>query len=410
MGIHAIANFFQSLSRPAVASAPGAPAPWPTAPAPVYTPDQLAFSAPPPQAAPAVATAPSPYGVPVAQPGWPQPTWNAAPAPAMSPAWQAPSAQPGVPNQADPRMVAQLQQALAELVALEAQLSLLLQQASQSAVPGWPGMPAPLPAAAPPPPPPPLPVPPPQVYLPAPMPAPAVTPQIPSPAPSFGWPSPQPGTWMPQQPVPQMWPQAAPPAPSWPLSPPVAGPAPAVPAAAQPAPTAAPQPGVTSLPAAPTPGKPTIPLTGLPAGTRLRLAPGTSVMGFDIDGTAAIRESTPQVLDLIAKGSAMFGMFRRTYGLRAETRKDGTVMINLNELGADGQPRQKVFGGKLKVIASKPGELTLRDPDGKPASIRQGADGSLTIEHPQGTVSLMVTGQAPLIAGVDDVDNDRPLA
>jgi hypothetical protein len=34
----------------------------------------------------------------------------------------------------------------------------------------------------------------------------------------------------------------------------------------------------------------------------------------------------------------------------------------------------------------------------------------LTIQHPEGTVKLLVRGVAPLLAGVDDVENDRPLA
>jgi hypothetical protein len=223
------------------------------------------------------------------------------------------------------------------------------------------------------------------------------------------------------------------PAPGWPpasvvpmnVPPPV--PLPPVPMAPPPVvpPLPAPPPVITAVPLPPLPGSVTpapgatapgtaqpalLQLSGLPAGTRLRLAPGTSVKGFDVSGTAAVRESSPQVLDLIAKGSALFGFVRRTYGLRAEAQPDGTMKIALNEIGRNGKPKKSVFSGKLKVLDSRPGSLKLEDPNGKAGSITQGPDGSLTVQHPEGTIRFLVAGRAPLIAGIDDVDNDRALA
>ncbi|MEB3283887.1 MAG: hypothetical protein VKN33_01190 [Candidatus Sericytochromatia bacterium] len=153
-----------------------------------------------------------------------------------------------------------------------------------------------------------------------------------------------------------------------------------------------------------------LPFPGLVAGTRMMLAPGTSVKGFAITGTAAVRSASSSTLDLVAKGAAFFGLFRRTYNLRVEMLKNGKVDVSLNEIDRNGNPKDKVFNGKLEVISQRPGELTLRAPDGKPGSIRQDADGSLLVQHPEGTVRLLFRGVAPLVAGLDDIANDRPLA
>lgn len=298
---------------------------------------------------PTAAVAPAP-----AAPAYGADRYVVASAPALY--WPA---TPPVPGPAlSPAAVAQLQAMRTELALLETQLAALLALVAAPAV-------SPLPVPA--------------------LPLPVVTPGVPA-----------------AQPVPAVPVPAPPPRPS------VAQPAPALPAPPPVIPSAVPTP-TPSAPAA-QPAPPSLPFQGLVKGTRMMLAPGTSVMGFDVSGTAAVRESSPQVLDMVAKGSAMFGMVRRTYALRVEMVSASEVNISLHEIGRNGKPKKKVFAGNLAVLKSQPGVLTLKDPDGKPGSIRQAADGSLTIQHPQGTVKLLMRGVAPLVAGVDDVENDRPLA
>lgn len=190
--------------------------------------------------------------------------------------------------------------------------------------------------------------------------------------------------------------------------PPVAQPLPPLPAPPPVLPPVVPAPAPVAPVVQPTPTG--LPFNGLVAGTRMMLAPGTSVMGFDVSGTAAVRESSPQVLDMVAKGAAMFGLLRRTYALRVEMLPGNKVRVGLHEIGRNGKPQKKVFAGKLDVIESRPGMLTIKDPEGKPGSILQARDGSLTVQHPQGTVKFLLRGVAPLVAGVDDADNARPLA
>ena len=360
---------------PSYPGAPPQPSPWGQAPSYPSVPPQPSpwgqtpsYPGAPPQ--------PSPWGQTPTYPGVPQQPspWGQAPSypsvpPQPSPWGQTPPLAPGP----TPAQLVEIQALMAEVARLQQQLDAILAMRPQPA-PGWGTQPA------------------------GPTPGWGVQPTTPA-FPMSVPPAPLP-TPLPQAPLPV--------APPLPAPPPVIPPAQTTPAPTPPSPT---PPPVIPAPSQPTTARPgLLQLSGLPAGTRLRLAPGTSVKGFDVSGTAAIRESSPQVLDLIAKGSAMFGFVRRTYGLRAEAQPDGSMKIALNEIGRDGKAKKSVFSGNLKVLDSRPGSLKLRDPDGKAGSITQGADGSLAIQHPEGTIKLYVTGRAPLIAGVDDVDNGQALA
>ncbi|MEB3221306.1 MAG: hypothetical protein VKS61_04710 [Candidatus Sericytochromatia bacterium] len=397
MGIHRVGSIQQLPGRPPVA-APVAPPAQPAAAA--WGQDGASFGGVPPYATPPfVPQQPSPWGQTPPYPGVPQqpspwgqtPPYPSVPQQPTSPWGQTPS-YPSVPQQPSPwgqtppvapgptpAQVAEIQALMAEVARLQQQLDAILAMRPQPA-PGWGTQPA------------------------GPTPGWGMQPTTPA------FPMSVPPAPLPQAPLPVAPPLPAPPpvAPPLPAPPPVIPPAQTTPAPTPPSPT---PPPVIPAPSQPTTARPgLLQLSGLPAGTRLRLAPGTSVKGFDVSGTAAIRESSPQVLDLIAKGSALFGLVRRTYGLRAEAQPDGRMKIALNEIGSDGRAKKSVFSGNLKVLDSRPGSLTLRDPDGKAGSITQGADGSLTIQHPEGTIKLYVTGRAPLIAGVDDVDNGQALA
>ncbi|MEB3328070.1 MAG: hypothetical protein VKQ33_02425 [Candidatus Sericytochromatia bacterium] len=385
MGIHRVSSIQQGRAS-VVATVPAASLPQPAALP--WGQDGLHLGrvtavATPPFAPPQVQ---APWGQPSAFPGvppqaqapWGQPSAFPGVPPQVQAPWGRPSAFPGVPPQVQaswgqpspvapgptPAQLAELQALMAEVQRLQRQLDAVLAPGRQplptwGAVPGGPVVPVPArPMAFPPP-------------VPAtPPPPPAVAPPLPAP-------------------------------------PPILTPPPSPPPVLTPPPAAPPTPGV---PLQPTAAPALLQFSGLPAGTRLRLAPGTSVRGFDVSGTAAVRESSPQVLDLIAKGSALFGFVRRTYALRAEAQADGTMKIDLTEVGKRGKPKQSVFSGNLQVLEAGPGSLTLRDPEGKPGAITQGPDGSLTIQHPEGTIRLFIAGRAPLVTGVDDVDNERPLA
>ena len=274
-----------------------------------------------------------------------------------------------------PGAAAQLQAMRAELTSLQAQLASLLSLVSAS------------PAAAPP------------SALPLPSPVPTPVPN------AFPWPAPVSIPVPSALPLPALAPPPVPniaplPAPALPSPPPVLPPTAAVPV--PPPVVPGPQPNPVSPDA--------LSFRGLVKGTRLMLAPGTTLRGFDVTGTAAVKNASPQALEMVVKGAAMFGMVRRTYGLRIEMLSGDRVSISLNQIGRNGKAKKQVYSGNLAVISRGSGEITLKGPDGRPASIRQGGDGSLTIQHPEGTVTFLVRGVAPLVAGVDDVDNNSPLA
>jgi len=202
-------------------------------------------------------------------------------------------------------------------------------------------------------------------------------PQPVGPAPSPFGPAPSPFGPPPQQPVgpaPQPW--SPPPQPVGPAPQPWAPPQP------QPQPVGpAPAPSPVGPAPAPTPAGPSFEALGLRSGANLTLAPGTRVKGFKIEGQAQMRQVSATTLVADAQISAAMGFVKKNVSLQCQINGDGTLTIKATEGG------KSLMDDRLPILPSAPGTLSVQGPEGK-VTLQGDGRGGLIADGPAGRLAL----------------------
>lgn len=123
--------------------------------------------------------------------------------------------------------------------------------------------------------------------------------------------------------------------------------------------------------------KPAGPLDGfkLAPGSTFAIAPGTTVKGYAVTGTARVVAVGGDHVEMRMKGAAAGGMVNFDVRFRAAKQADGSIKLQAEMQDPAGGPARSLLDQKAQVLRSAPGDLRLRAADGKHARLAAAGPG-----------------------------------
>ncbi len=116
--------------------------------------------------------------------------------------------------------------------------------------------------------------------------------------------------------------------------------------------------------------RPVGPLDGfkLKAGSTFAIAPGTTVRGYPVTGTARVVSVDGKHVEMRVQGTAG-GIVGFDVRFRAATQADGTLKLTADLKDANGGPARSLLAQQARIVQATPGDLRLRAADGKNARL-----------------------------------------
>lgn len=138
--------------------------------------------------------------------------------------------------------------------------------------------------------------------------------------------------------------------------------------------------------------KPAGPLAGfkLKPGSTFAIAPGTTVKGYPVTGTAKVVAVSGDKIEMRMQGAAAGGFVNFDVRFKAAAQPDGSVKLVADMLDPQGGPGQRLLDQQAKVVKAADGDLRLRVADGKQARL-MAVGPSLRIQVAEMDVNLVRT-------------------